>query len=130
MPSSADSLSLDAMARSLLTHDHTPVVERPATPSTDASSVEEVSASLPLHSTIFTDLVGQLSALGDPGIRTIDTNYDPSNEANAFRYRAKSMEERHGPTERHRKAACKAARSKTFNAFQKKVSRSYMRIKT
>lgn len=126
MPSSAAIRSLDALARSNLTHTHIPPVDRPAgsESSTDGSSTEN---ELPppgkqFRSTISTDLVGQLSTLEDPGIRTIDTNYDPAHSSNDFRYRGKSMEERHNPTEKLRKAASKASRSKTFDAFEKKVS--------
>lgn len=130
MPSSANTRSLDVLAGSLLTHNHIPIPDRPATPSTGESDTDsEPLPPVQLRSTITTDLVGQLSTIELPGIRTIDTNYDPSDEANKFRYRSKSMEERHIPTENLRKAASEAEHPKTFEAFDKIVSISFIKLR-
>lgn len=135
IPSSVDVNSLDALSRSILTHTHVPSVGRPASTSEASTCGNSTDIGIPspenlVASTISTDLVGQLSTLEGPGIRTIDTNYDASNEGNGFRYRGKTMEERHAPTEKLRTAAGRASHSRSFDAFDKKVRESFIRDDT
>lgn len=129
IPSSANVYSLDALSQSILTHSDVPSAGRLATPTEAPVCGKDKTSDNPLpDTTISTDLVGQLSTLDGPGIRTIDTNYDASDEGNAFRYRSKTMEERHAPTEKLRKAAGRASHSRTFDAFDRKVREPFVKL--
>jgi len=91
--------------------------------SRDAASTTSLSASSAIPST--PELIDQLSTVEVPGLKTIDTGYDPGLDANQFQWRGKSMKERHGPTEKLREDASKAYQPKNYEEFERLVRHFY-----